>query len=68
MRAPYVSIVQSFGGTNGVASYASLMRIEHVVRVPNLEIDKLDPRGWVVLEGVQCEVKNVYSRCARICH
>jgi len=31
------------------ASYASLMRIEHVVRVPNLEIDKLDPRGWVVL-------------------
>jgi hypothetical protein len=31
------------------ASYASLMRIEEIVRVPNFEIDKLDPRGWVVL-------------------
>jgi hypothetical protein len=33
------------------ASYASLMRIEGTVRVPNFEIDKLDPRGWVVLHS-----------------
>ncbi len=41
------------------ASYASLMRIEEIVRVPNFEIDKLDPRGWVVLrpgptQGQEC--------------
>jgi hypothetical protein len=41
------------------ASYASLMRIEKIVRVPSLEIGKLDPRGWVVLRsrplrGQQC--------------
>jgi hypothetical protein len=31
------------------ASYASLMRIEDIIRVPSFDIDKLDPRGWVVL-------------------
>ncbi len=31
------------------ASYASLMRIEEIVRIPSFDIDKLDPRGWVVL-------------------
>ena len=33
------------------ASYASLMRIEGIVRVPSFDIDKLDPRGWVVLHN-----------------
>jgi hypothetical protein len=31
------------------ASYASLMRIEKIVRVGDVEIEKVDPRGWVVL-------------------
>jgi hypothetical protein len=39
------------------ASYASLMRIESTVKLPHFEIEKLDPRGWVVLysnlSGVQ---------------
>jgi hypothetical protein len=30
---------------------ASLMRIEGTVRVPSFDIDKLDPRGWVVLHS-----------------
>lgn len=33
------------------ASYASLMRIEKIVRLPDLEIEKVDPRGWVVLRA-----------------
>ena len=33
------------------ASYASLMRIESTVRIPHFEIEKLDPRGWVVLHS-----------------
>jgi hypothetical protein len=33
------------------ASYASLMRIEQIVRVPDLEVRKLDPRAWVVLRN-----------------
>lgn len=33
------------------ASYASLMRIEDTVRIPHIEIEKLDPRGWVVLHS-----------------
>ncbi len=35
------------------ASYASLMQIEDVCRIPDLEIDKIDPQSWVVLRPAQ---------------
>ncbi len=39
------------------ASYATLMRIEQIVRVPNLQVDKVDPRGWVILRSGTPEVQ-----------
>jgi hypothetical protein len=33
------------------ASYATLMRIEQVVKVPSIDVGKADPRGWVVLRN-----------------
>jgi hypothetical protein len=35
------------------ASFATLIRIEDVVRIPEFSISKIDPRGWVVLKDVQ---------------
>jgi hypothetical protein len=32
------------------ASFATLMRLEDVVPISDLPIDKVDPRGWVVLK------------------
>jgi hypothetical protein len=32
-----------------VSSFATLMRIEAVTRIPDIQIDKFDPRSWVVL-------------------
>lgn len=37
------------------ASYATLMRIERIAKLPNLEIEKVDPRGWVVLRSSSSE-------------
>ena len=31
------------------AAFATLMRIDSVAKIPDLRIDKLDPRSWVVL-------------------
>jgi hypothetical protein len=31
------------------SSFATLMRIEDAIRIPDLFIDKVDPRSWVVL-------------------
>jgi hypothetical protein len=39
----------SFWKQKRAASYASLMRIEEICRIPSFDIGKLDPRGWVVL-------------------
>jgi len=33
------------------ASFATLMRLEDVMVIPDTSIDKLDPRGWVVLRS-----------------
>lgn len=35
------------------ASYASLMQIEDVCRIPDLEISKIDPQSWIVLRQAQ---------------
>jgi hypothetical protein len=35
------------------ASFATLMRIQDVVPIPELSIDKLDPRSWVVLKDAK---------------
>lgn len=41
------------------ASYATLMEIDGLIRLPDLNIEKIDPRGWVILrdrskEGQGC--------------
>lgn len=33
------------------SSFATLMRIEGAVKIPELSIDKIDPRSWVVLRA-----------------
>lgn len=35
------------------ASFATLIRIEDVVKIPEIPINKVDPRGWVVLKDVK---------------
>ena len=35
------------------ACFATLMRLENVTRVPDIPVQKLDPRGWVVLKDVK---------------
>jgi hypothetical protein len=42
-----------FWQSKKAASYATLMRIEDVCRLPDLEIDKVDPQSWVVLKPSQ---------------
>jgi len=37
------------------ASYATLMRIDRILKLPDLEIEKVDPRGWVVLRSSSSE-------------
>jgi hypothetical protein len=35
------------------ASFATLIRIEDVIRIPEIPINKVDPRSWVVLKDVK---------------
>ncbi len=35
------------------ASFATLIRLEDVIRIPEIAINKVDPRGWVVLKDVK---------------
>ncbi|MBS1852794.1 MAG: ASCH domain-containing protein [Acidobacteria bacterium] len=35
------------------ASFATLIRLENVVRIPEIAVNKLDPRGWVVLKDAK---------------
>jgi hypothetical protein len=35
------------------ASFATLMRLEKVIRIPDIPVQKIDPRGWVVLKNVK---------------
>jgi hypothetical protein len=35
------------------ASFATLIRLEDVIRIPEIAVNKVDPRGWVVLKDVK---------------
>jgi hypothetical protein len=37
------------------ATFATLMRLENVVRVADISVQKIDPRAWVVLKGVKAQ-------------
>ena len=41
-----------FWQSKKAASYATLMQVEGVTRVVEFDVDKIDPRGWVVIQ--QC--------------
>jgi len=38
------------------ASFATLMRIENVVAISDVSIDKVDPRSWVVLKDTKRQI------------
>lgn len=40
---------------NGVACFATLMRLENVIRLRDISVQKLDPRGWVTLKNVKTQ-------------
>jgi len=37
------------------ACFATLMRLENVIRLRDISVQKLDPRGWVVLKNVKTQ-------------
>lgn len=41
------------------ASFATLMQVEHVRRIQEFDIDKLDPRSWVVLRRTPPEGQGI---------
>jgi hypothetical protein len=43
----------AFWAKKRAASFATLLQMENVIRIPDIPIRKVDPRGWVVLKDVK---------------